>query len=150
MQLETHNWVFRASLLQMAPAVRRQPSVPQTEALTQISLPVQQFSPVSVAPPLLHTHTLNRRRSCTLFDVWPIQRMPAGDLAHPGLSPGRFSYKHVVTHTVLYVRIVCFLNHETAPWCIGLCLYPNGLPKDPVVVRWSAWGRSLVRSKALE
>jgi hypothetical protein len=64
--------------------------------------------------------------------------MQAGDLAHPGLSPKQFSYTHVATHTLLYVHNSYFLNHKTVPWFIGLRLYPNGVPDDPAVVRWSA------------
>jgi len=121
----------------MAPAVPRRQSVPQTEALTQISVPVRQCSPVSVTPPLLHTHTLNCRRSCTLFDVWSVQLMRARDLAYPGLSPEQFSYRNIATRTVRYIHNSCFLNHKTVPCCTGLCLYPSGVPEDPAVVRWS-------------
>ena len=67
-----------------------------------------------------------------------IQLMQAGDLAHPGLSPKQFSYSHVATRTVLYVHNSYFLNHKTVPLCVGLCLYLNGVPDDPAVVRWSA------------
>ena len=120
------------------------------------------FSPFSVTPQcsifcfplsvsLHHCSTLTHWTACEAAHWWVVNTANADRWFGPPLlisaavqlQPCSYPYRAIVHNSY-------FLNHKTAPWCNGLRLYPTGVPKDPAVVRWSAWGWRLVRRNALQ